>query len=304
MRLDHPDYIKLVKATYNKKRADNELSTLLAQPTPANIRQECWYVYKKQYDSRQLLKKDEQILNGFFGPVEPGKQFLEAIGNFPADRFRPLDNYLKGDTEKTDRSNLELLAWLIDFRHRPYVFGMEVILNEDEISIIGKPEINTRNGQPHPVPKPVPIEKDQKKNRRRIIIIFLIVATCLGGGYFIWQKEQSKHVPLGILNTACMYWKDDHYEEIPCNDERKSIFKLPMDAEKMRNFKRITQEDTITEKSIGKVYYFKMDNKREYYTTSGHHPVYVTRNLKPLSRFIFDTYLRKPEIATKDSVTK
>ena len=100
-----------------------------------------------------------------------------------------------------------------------------------------------------------------------------------------------------------MYWKDDHYEEISCNDERKDLFKLPMDPEKMKNFKMIMRKDTITERSIGKVYYIRIDKRIEYYTTSGNHPVDVTRALKPLTSYMFEKHLLKPENINKDSVT-
>jgi hypothetical protein len=97
----------------------------------------------------------------------------------------------------------------------------------------------------------------------------------------------------GNTNTSCMYWAEDHYAEMPCNEERKDRLKLPMDLEKMKGFKKIIQEDTITERSIGKLYYSKIDNKIEYYTKGGNHPIYVTRTLKVLSRYIYDKYLRK-----------
>lgn len=133
MALDFTDYTKLLKRTYYKKRANNELSLLLSQSTPANIRQACLHEYKERYEKQDLqaLKKDEQLLKDFFGPAEPGKRFLKVIEEFGAVKFKPLDNYLKKD-KGTDKKNLELLAWLIDFRHRPYVFGKNFELNEEE----------------------------------------------------------------------------------------------------------------------------------------------------------------------------
>ena len=91
MRLDHADYIKLVIETYHKKRANNELSPLLAQSTPANIRKACLNTYQQRYD-----KKDEQVLIAFFGPAELGTQFLNVIQDCETNKFKPLDNYLKG----------------------------------------------------------------------------------------------------------------------------------------------------------------------------------------------------------------
>jgi hypothetical protein len=327
MRLEHPDYITLVTEAYNRKRANNELSPLLAQSTPANIRRECLHVYRERYN-----KKDEQILRAFFGPAEPGRQFLQSIQELATDRFRPLDNYLKGDTEKTDDRNLELLAWLIDFRHRPFVYGMEVILNDDELYTIGRLEKDADKKQVKPgvekdslqdeekmsaIDLRNPAEKetkkvtsnneetekllqtvlsnDQDKRRTRLIVFFLIVAVCLGVTYAIWRQERNNQFVPGNANTGCMYWAGEHYEAMPCNEEQKGRLKLPMDPVKMKNFKRIIAEDTITEKSIGNVYYIRIDGRIEYYTTGGNHPVDVTRPLKPLSAYMFEKYLRKRE---------
>ncbi len=327
MRLDHPDYIKLVIAAYNKKRANKELSPLLAKSTPASIRKECLHVYRERYD-----KKDEQVLRAFFGPPEPGRQFLQIIEGFPTNKFKPLDNRLKGDTGNTDDINLELLAWLIDFQYRPYVFDMEVILTKDELATIGKSEKNPGNDQTkYGLQKYTLKEEDegvdtdfkssklslnievgnaeddtkkQKKKRRRIIIIILIVSACLGGSYFIWQQERSKQTAFGNATTGCMYWKDDHYEAMPCNEERKDRLKLPLDPEKMKSFKRILREDTITEKSIGKVYYIKIDGRIEYYTSGGNHPIDVTRTLRPLSIYMFEKYLNKKNNGSKSSTAE
>ena len=317
MRLEHLDYIKLVIDTYNKKRANNELSPLLAQSTPANIRRECLNVYQERYQ-----KKDEQVLRAFFGPTEHGRQFLQAIREFETDKFRPLDNYLKGSTEKTDDRNLELLAWLINFKHRPYVFGVDVILSEDELLTIDrygketeeneaikeeersgtkveeeKTYLNKENSLPTPS-----INKGQGNKLKKRFALFLIGATCLGGIYFIWKQERNRQIAFGNANTGCMYWKDDHYEAMPCNEERKGLLKLAMDTEKVKSFKRIIQEDTITEKSIGKVHYIKIDGRIEYYTADGNHPIEVTRTLRPLSPYMFNKYLRKQESENKDSV--
>jgi hypothetical protein len=142
MRLNHPDYIKLVTKEYKRKRTDRELSLLLAQSSPAKIRQACLHLYKEHYDKKdeRLLKKDQQALRDFFGPAEHGRQFLQQIHGFETDRFRPLDYYLKEKNENTDDKNIELLAWLIDFKHRPFVSGMDVILSEEETNILREPE--------------------------------------------------------------------------------------------------------------------------------------------------------------------
>jgi hypothetical protein len=335
MRLDHPDYIKLVMEAYNKKRANNELSPLLAQSTPAKIRRECLNVYQERYD-----KKDERMLRAFFGPAENGRQFLQSIRDFKTDRFKPLDKYLKGGSEKTDDTNLELLAWLIDFQYRPYVFGMEVTLNDNELFIIGKSvnsagEKNTepkakltdskeeeeglgtrmedgKRSMPKEPEEDLVITKEKSenpssvyptdnstKNLKKALIIFLSLVISFGGMYIIWQHERSRDV-----NAGCMYWADDHYEPVSCNEERKGRLILPLNAARMKSFKRITREDTITERSIGKVYYIRKNNTVEYYTEAGNHPIEVTRSLKELSAYMFQKHLRKQQAADQDLLSE
>ncbi|MYY43995.1 hypothetical protein [Elizabethkingia anophelis] len=91
------------------------LSINLEHPTPANLRNECLVLFK-----HGLEKRDESMLKSFFElPLEkelkPG-----TIRKFEIGKFKPLNNFLRGYTYTTSNKNIELLAWLIDFPHRPY----------------------------------------------------------------------------------------------------------------------------------------------------------------------------------------
>lgn len=302
MRLKHFEYIKLVREAYKKKRASNE-QPLLVHSTPGKIRRECLNVYRERYH-----KKDEQTLRAFFGPAEPGRQFLQAISTFETDRFKPLDNYLKGITENTDDANLELLAWLIDFQHRPFSFDNNVILSEEESALIDNPvearqetavgDLQNKKGEPAERLKNEGEEESGKhkiessiasgavanntKGKSKLTmptLIFLILVIGAGGMYTIIT---------GNTNTNCMYWAGDHYESVPCNEEANGRLILPLNRKRMEQFKRITREDTITWRSIGKIYYIKDSNKIEYYTEGGRYPEDVNRSLKKLSRYIFE----------------
>jgi hypothetical protein len=90
-----------------------------------------------------------------------------------------------------------------------------------------------------------------------------------------------------------MYWADSCYKTIDCNDSRKGILKLPMDQEKMKNFRKIMWIDTITERSIGKVYYIRIHGGIEFYTSGGNHPIEVTHNLQKLTPYMFKQHLKK-----------
>lgn len=327
MRLKHFDYTRLVIEAYKKKRQNNELSPLLSQSTPGNIRRECANVYQERFE-----KKDEQMLRAFFGPAEQGRRFLAAIQEFDVNKFKPLDKYLKGGGKNpiSDR-NLELLAWLIDFQHRPYLFDNYVNLSDEELSFInesaldagemqtesapgenglnkkeegseslehgtGKIPASEKNEKESPILSNGFIKNDTAKSRyKRAVIIFLILAICSGGVYIIWQQNR---------DTVCGYWAGDHYQEVPCSEDPRGRIILSISKERMQGFRKITQKDTITEWSVGKAYYIKNDDTIECYTEGGNYPLDLTRNLKLLSRRIFDKYLHKKEGYGKDSLAK
>ena len=224
MRLDHQNYTTLLIAEYKRKIANNEISQLLSKSTPARIRRECVTAYQERYN-----RKDEQILKAFFGLPENGKSYLNHIRGFETDKFKPLDNYLKGHTERTDDKNLELLAWLIDFRHRPHIYGTNVLLNDDELAILGKskkpvlnePKVEVRAAEVEEkslAPEQVKIERLPSKEGEGVVIFdsgktsslmrsshffgwrrltariegvyFLGIFIVLAGAFIFWQREK------------------------------------------------------------------------------------------------------------------
>lgn len=347
MRLRHTDYIELVIKAYNNKRTSNQLSPLLTQSTPGTIRLECANVYQERPE-----KKDEPTLRAFFGPAENERKLLSIIREFDVNKFKPLDNFLKSAGEKkTKFQNIELLAWLIDFKHRPYVYGMEAIPDEEELCVIresvesaentraettqdqnafkkeeeGSDADNDDTGKNLPddieEAKPThgpaamihkediaekltvpPInsypaatvseQKDSKKKNRWLPAGIPILAVMLSGGAYFAGAIKGEH---------CMYWADDHYEKISCDEKAKGRFFIPLDEERLQDFKKITRQDTITGWSIGKIYYLKTNNAVECFTTDGSHPVQVNRKLHVLTQYIFDKYLKKKDAAAKDS---
>ena len=312
MRLTHPAYIKLVFGTYQKLRSTAELSPALKKPTLATIRKECLIVYKERPE-----KKDEATLRSFFGPAKENESFQDLIKDFPTERYKAFSNYLKGKAIKTEDKNVELLAWLIDFPHRPYRYGMEVILTEEEKAILNNDESLSENieldneeekedkneevlGKPHgneleaiaistnDVPElEVPISSGRtirsgKKhvtfNRQWLVIGIPLVFAILSLGFYLLYNKSAE----------CMYWTGDHYEKIDCDANINN--KILLNEDRLKNFKKITRPDTLTAWSIEKVYYLKNSGALEYFTAGGKHPVFVTRYLRKLSSNMFEKY--------------
>lgn len=320
MRLTHPAYIKLVFGTYQKLRSTSKLSPALKQPTLASIRKECLIVYKEPPE-----KKDEATLRSFFGPAQENESFQDLIKNFPTESYKAFSNYLKGKAVKTDSKNVELLAWLINFPHRPYRYGMEVILTDEEKAILNSDENASENieldtdeekedenekvqGKPHGneleaiaiSTKDTPelevqissvraIRSEEKhvtlKKKWLFIGIPIIFAILSLGFYLLYDT-----------GAQCMYWTGDHYEKIDCDAAINN--KVVFNKERWKNFRKITDLSTISEKSIGVVHYFGNKN-REFYTSGGMHPVDNTRYLRVMTRYIWER-----EFGSKDSLPK
>lgn len=100
---------------FERKKASGELSINLTYPTPAKLREECYLLFT----SKRYNKADISILKSFFEcPLEEEIR-ASRIKRFDIDKFRPLRNFLKLGIN-TQEKNVELLAWLIDFKLRPY----------------------------------------------------------------------------------------------------------------------------------------------------------------------------------------
>jgi hypothetical protein len=321
MRLFYGDYITLVIGRCNKMRQDGTSSSFLASATPANLKQECLNVYTERIEKGE--KKDEKVWKDFFGVPPEGRGFDNLIKRCSTDKFKPLQNLINGKTKNPDITIVELLAWLIDFRHRPFVHEMNVELNEEEWAILPKPVDEARENSVKTIesenlpPKgelktstevkadvftsPLPLlgTKENAKKMRVMPIAVLLIAVIFLAGYIFWPENRFKQMSFITANTGCMYWTGDRYEQIACSENQNDRFKFPLDFQKMKHFRRITQTDTITEKSIGNIYYIRINGGIEYYTIGGKHPVDITRTLQPLSTYMFNKHLRKKALVDK-----
>jgi hypothetical protein len=277
-------------------------------------------VYKERPD-----KKDEPILRNFFGPATENNSYLIPIENYPTDRFRAFSDYLKGGSVNTDDKNVELLAWLIDFPHRPYWHGKEVILSATEKAILNSDEEDNHPQGPDPnfsdeiesedfdtcpdmlvqspgneivdntpstideelpgVPIYQPIDKRSEWIKPRENDLQKKWKWLIVGIALFFSILSSGVYLLYNHNKNCMYWTGDHYERIDCDAEVND--KVVFDEERWKSFRKITDLSTISEKSIGVVHYYGNKN-REFYTCGGKHPVETTRYLKVMTRYIWE----------------
>lgn len=288
------NYQAQVLRDYHKKRDSNSLSLNLTAPTSAKLRRESAIVCSRRYERR-----DERALNAFFGQGADKADFLREIERFDPDKFKPLVNYLKRVTNDTEVKNVELLAWLIDFKDRPYEFGKSYDLDTpvepatkqtgsqdaDEDKGVSPPEGPGDNVTPVKITRQPTIPGSRL---RRVIIVVVIMALAFTGiGTGIYWGRSNKASPIILSGPiGCMYWADDHYQQIPCNQRLGDTLVVALDSEKLAHFKKITQPDTITAASMGKVWYVKINGGIEFYTSTGFHPVDPRLRLKPITEYM------------------
>ncbi|MCK7553970.1 hypothetical protein MKQ70_02680 [Chitinophaga sedimenti] len=120
----------------------------------------------------------------------------------------------------------------------------------------------------------------------------ITLALAMGAGAMLWWRDTP---PSG----SCMYWAQDHYEPIPCGQKIPGARIIALDSIRLKNFRRITRPDTISYQSKGKVWYSKISGKVEFYTWGGEHPVVFDYRLKPVTKYIIDTYILSQVITSE-----
>ena len=295
------DYQSRVLEDYEERK--QTLSFRLAHPTTARLRDECRELCEKRF-----ALKDQKILRDFFGYDWSNLEMLkQVILDLDIDRFRPVENFLKKGTTKPNERVVELVAWLIDFEPRPF---------DPKNDYISKPKTNTtersslratgaaedagnKSFPPEVVEPPTgaPPNFDYKENpvipvfpeipprkaksRKAVIIAILILLPASIAAYWL------------LGNKKCMYWAGDHYEPISCNQTLSGTTIIPLDAQKLRYFKKILRRDTITKKAIGAVWYAKTNggDSIEFFTSDGSHPVDTRLKLKPITPYIIKHHI-------------
>lgn len=268
------DYKKEVLKSYQQKKNAGELSDNLSMPTPKKLRDECLMVLVRRYD-----RKDEEAIRLFFDPLNQYDDLAKRIERIEVDKFRPLINFVKGEINRTEDKNVKLLAWLIDFEPRPFKFvAFEQKLDNEQKNKSEAIKHNQSNVQSPPQPLRLNLLK---------ILALLFVLIITAGIYLI--KYRSANAAF-TNDEKCMYWAGDHYQPISCSAKKDGAIVVALDTARLLQFKKITTPDTITIKSVGKVYYFKHNNSLDFFTSGGFHPVYLDRKLKPLTAYMLTKY--------------
>jgi hypothetical protein len=294
------DYQELVFEVYKKKRAARALPVGLTEPSPAELKKLCGLACARRF----VRKKDEVALMSFFGEGADQVACQKAIDKCDRDRFRPLVNYLNKDGKiDTKEKNIELLAWLIDFEHRPYddqrnYSGLlQIIMDRSrgesgECSEIEEEPSEELGGQREDETTPPPMATRSLASKFRWGLTFAMTVILTVIAIVIFDGRIPSPGPLPIAKAGgCMYWAGDRYRQIPCDQKPDDALVVPLDSVKFVDFKRITDPDTITSASLGRIWYSKRDGGIEYYTSGGDDPVKPEYRLLPLTEYMIRKHI-------------
>lgn len=311
------DYRKKVKLVYDQKKEADAISMNLIHPTTARLKRECIKVYRERYS-----RKDDYILNSFFEPsTEKEFDYGQIIKNFDVDKFRPLRTFLLEGKIVPLEKNIELLAWLIDFEQRPYsVFEKSYEEAEDnKTKVVTAPFNEVDINDITNASKPDSKEKSEAGGTEKVKVIATDGITT-GKTHSKTEKLKTRKKPIltskfniGIFSLTvvlaiicgtylvsgdeppqeCMYWTGDHYQAISCNKKIDNTAIIALDTSKLNHLQRITEPDTLTASSLGKVWYTKVDGELEFYTANGYHPLDDDKRLMPITVYMLNKYVRR-----------
>lgn len=257
------EYKKEVLAAYQKRKDEGSLPLGLKQHTPASIKRECINEFPSRY-----TEKYTETFKMLLGPANSAEEYYQKIRDADPDIFRPLNNFLKGNTENTHDRNIYLLAWLIDFEPEPDNVEPEVITpTTDHISLSVRIINWTR--------------KTVKGGRATYIIALLIVIGVII--YYTFTKPRY------------MYWNGNEYKPLAYYQDKEGLIIIKLDTFRLRHLKKITDLKLITRNSIGKVHYSSIRKEYQFYTIGGENPDDTARRLLPMTEYIYRKYvLKKP----------
>src|ERR1700743_648084 len=109
--MSEQEYKELVLAYYLELLKTGALSSELMAPKPGNIKARVLKTLGERFDP-----KDEKTLESFVGRKADVGAYYKVVDVSSADLYRPLVKALKERSVNTNLRNMDLLAWLIDYK--------------------------------------------------------------------------------------------------------------------------------------------------------------------------------------------
>lgn len=258
---------------YKDKKASGLLANTLENPSPANLRTEALNLYHKTMNNEDLI-----VFKEFFN----SRDILEtAISKCDLAKFRPLQNFINGQTTNPDEILVKLLAVYIDFTPRPYHIWRQKNQKRANIETSALTEQQDEGFISYDISNE---KKYKTASTKKTIALALGSISLIGMGYF------SNTIMKG---DNCVYWNGEQYIQVDCAEENKQYEIIKTDYSRIENFKKITRSDTLTSNDHHKIWYSKINGKVEFFTESGFHPIHRQKPLKPATWYMIKKYKKK-----------
>jgi hypothetical protein len=271
-------YKKALKQQYIVEK-ERMYAGFLEQPSRANLRNLCVERFKANTNQEDLL-----AFKIFFG-FEFREDSLNKLKS-ETDRFRAIENFLRGKTVTNDLNSLNLIAILLDYHPRPFQKFAKQHAGEVTVqsqTIIKKTVANE-------LPSPTTVTYFKNKKTRNILVLAVATIGLFTAGY------TAKDI---ITPTKeCMQWQKDHYQAIDCSSQSNNAnTEAPIIAydESNAELKQIKVNEGTTFFQAGKavVYYCKKNRKEvEFFNQPGFHPL-TNKPLHPITKYMINKYIKK-----------
>ncbi|MEE1885705.1 hypothetical protein [Pedobacter flavus] len=269
------DYHQLVLKEYQQKKENGTLSNILCKPTNATLRDEILKLLNERWESY-----DVKIFNDFFGDFTSKAELFSLIRKMDVDDNRPIINFLKNKITHPKEKIVNMVAYLINFQNRPYRYEMEISKGENGKEVDGKEMKSKKEDVVYPFS--LAFSNVYSSKFAKYILGLTLLSAVLVSSFNLFYEEK------------CMVWNGETFEKISCDEKKIDQQIIAFDEQKVGVFRKITKPDTITLASAGKLWYSKKNNKVEYFTAPGTHPEDVNRYLKPLTKYMIETHILKP----------
>lgn len=319
-------YKKAVKEKYEVEKNGDDFF-FLNPPTRGKLNKLCW----EKFTNNNTNSSDLNVFNSLLGlsfDINAKNKFKQKTNPFrPVENFfkgesdpdkievvdmaailvnfqpRPFNKFRK----EIDPENQKLIDELRDTEHHKSDFFSDTLVEEVEnenFPDLKNEELEKDKNEEVDQDEAEEIEQDENQSWERIPTGIVDVSPPARGGNNVVKSGFKRYLVIVAFLAAlsfiiysnmskkdCMQWTNDHYDKIERSDE--GYCNTYYDA-RYFNLKKITVCDTtkfFDDKGAAKVFYIKIGNSIECYNQFAPYPENTQRFLKPITRYMIDTYL-------------
>ncbi|QRY57293.1 hypothetical protein [Sphingobacterium siyangense] len=302
-------YNREVLRAFQEKK-DQEKLTHLQRASRADLMKECLRRLEKGE-----LDSDLPDLTTIFESDGTLENLKTAIKKAGSDRFRPVQDFIQQRTSKPTDNIIILLAIFIDFEPRPFEYWRNIhrtknneekgentsdkeetgsvieehltkesiiIPNSEGPNMLPHPPINLQKKEQSTINGFVNIPRPKMNNKNILIGVISLLIVIFSIVSYLW-----------IFPDDCMCWNGVNYVKVDCQDKTQRYQVIGLNRDKLNNFKKIENLDTIKLEDIDHIWYSKIDNEYEFFTEPGRHPASPSRSLKATTKYIWETQIKK-----------